>query len=104
MKVMRMLPSTLDVLFALGNNAADQLLKPDLDQYKYSSNLSALRYLIDSYDPGFWQSTIYDGWLNSIRALNPPADRSSLPPFMQTAAWWQEKMNTQLCIVGTAEA
>ena len=96
MKIMRMLPSTSDVLFALGNNAAAQLLKPDLDQYKYSSNLSALRYLIDSYDSGFWQSTIYDGWLNSIRALNPPADRSALPPFMQTAAWWQEKMNTQL--------
>ena len=95
-KIMRMLPSTLDVLFALGNNAAAQLLKPDLDQYKYSTNLSTLRYLIDSYDSGFWQSTIYDGWLNSIRALNPPADRSLLPPFMQTAAWWQEKMNTQL--------
>ncbi|HTY10472.1 MAG TPA: DUF3160 domain-containing protein [Bacteroidota bacterium] len=96
MKILRMLPSTLDVLFALGNNAAAQLLKPDLDQYKYSSNLSDLRYLIDSYDSGFWQSTIYNGWLNSIRALNPPADRSPLPPFMQTAAWWQEKMNTQL--------
>jgi Protein of unknown function (DUF3160)/FlgD Ig-like domain len=95
-KVTRMLPSPLDVLFATGNNAAAQLLKPELDQYHYSSNLTALRYLIDSYEPAFWQSTVYDGWLNSIRALNPPADRSTLPPFMQTAAWWQEKMNTQL--------
>jgi hypothetical protein len=91
-----MLPSTLDVLFSLGNDAAAQILKPELDQYKYSSNLSALRYLVDSYEPSFWQGTIYNGWLNSIRALNPPADRSALPPFMQTAAWWQEKMNTQL--------
>ncbi len=95
-KVLRMLPSSLDVLFAIGNNAAGQLLKPELDQYHYSSNLTALRYLVDSYEPAFWQSTIYNGWLNSIRALNPPADRSALPPFMQTAAWWQEKMNTQL--------
>ena len=95
-KILRMLPSTLDVLFSLGNDAAAQILKPELDQYKYSSNLSTLRYLIDSYEPSFWQSTIYNGWLNSIRALNPPADRSVLPPFMQTAAWWQEKMNTQL--------
>ncbi len=91
-----MLPSTLDVLFALGNDAAAQILKPQLDTYMYSSNLSALRYLVDSYEPAFWQSTIYNGWLSSIRALNPPADRSALPPFMQTAAWWQEKMNTQL--------
>ena len=95
-KILRMLPSTLDVLFALGNDATAQILKPELDQYKYSSNLSTLRYLVDSYEPSFWQSTIYNGWLNSIRALNPPADRSALPPFMQTAAWWQEKMNTQL--------
>ena len=95
-KILRMLPSTLDVLFALGNDATAQILKPELDQYKYSSNLSTLRYLIDSYEPSFWQSTVYNGWLNSIRALNPPADRSALPPFMQTAAWWQEKMNTQL--------
>ncbi len=95
-KILRMLPSTLDVLFSLGNNAAAQILKPELDQYEYSSNLSALRYLVDSYEPSFWQSTVYNGWLNSIRALNPPADRSGLPPFMQTAAWWQEKMNTQL--------
>ena len=35
-------------------------------------------------------------WLNSIRKLNPPKDRSALPQFMQTAAFWQEKLNTQL--------
>jgi Protein of unknown function (DUF3160)/FlgD Ig-like domain len=95
-KVTRMLPSSLDVLYALGNNAAAQLLKSELDQYHYSSNLSALRYLIESYEPGFWQGTIYNGWLNSIRALNPPTDRTGLPNFMQSAAWWQEKTNTQL--------
>ena len=95
-KVTRMLPSSLDVLFALGNNAAGQLLTSELDQYHYGSNLSAVRYLIDGYDPTFWEGTIYNGWLNSIRALNPPADRSGFPAFMQTAAWWQEKINTQL--------
>ena len=95
-KIKRMLPSSLDVLFASGNDAAAQILKPELDEYHYSSNLADLRYLIDSYEPAFWQSTIYNGWLNSIRALNPPSDRSVFPAFMQTAAWWQEKMNTQL--------
>jgi hypothetical protein len=95
-KIRRMLPSSLDVLFALGNDAAAQLLEPDLNHYHYSSNLAAVRYLVDSYEPGFWESTVYNGWLNSIRALNPPSDRKGLPAFMQTAAWWQEKMNTQL--------
>ncbi|MCK5086955.1 MAG: DUF3160 domain-containing protein, partial [Melioribacteraceae bacterium] len=92
----RMLPSTLDILFGLGNDAAAQLLVDELNEYKYSSNLAALRYLVDSYEQDFWESTIYNGWLNSIRELNPPADRTYLPEFMQTAAWWQQKMNTQL--------
>ncbi len=92
----RALPSTFDVLFSLGNDAAAQLLESELAQYHYSTNLAALRYLIDSYETDFWNSTVYNSWLNSIRSLNPPLDRTSVPPFMKTAAWWQEKMNTQL--------
>ena len=95
-KICRLFPSTLDVLFSLGNNASAQLLIGELNEYHYSSNLAALRYLIDHYDNEFWASSIYNYWLNSIRKLTPPEDRSSLPAFMQTAAYWQEKMNTQL--------
>ncbi|KAA3620458.1 MAG: DUF3160 domain-containing protein [Calditrichaeota bacterium] len=95
-KIKRMLPSSLDALFALGNDAALQLLQPELEDYNYAANLLSLRYLIDSYDDEFWQLSLYNGWLNSIRALNPPLDRSAYPDFMQTAAWWQQKMNTQL--------
>jgi hypothetical protein len=95
-KIWRPLPSSLDVLFSLGNDASAQLLTPELAKYHYASNLASLRYLVDSYDKDFWTSTLYNGWLNSIRALNPSADRSAMPRFMQTAAWWQEKMTTQL--------
>jgi hypothetical protein len=95
-QVRRMLPSTLDVLFALGNDASGQLLVPELERYHYATNLAALRYLVEAYEPSFWKSTFYNGWLDAIRALNPPPDRTTLPPFMRTAAWWQEKMNTQL--------
>jgi hypothetical protein len=94
--VRRMLPSTLDVLFGLGNDAAGQLVKTELDNYHYSTNLADLRYLINGYDSTFWNASLFNIWLNSIRQLNPPAQRNSLPPFMTTAAWWQEKMNTQL--------
>ena len=92
----RMLPSSLDVLFALGNDAALHLLEPEMQEYRYATQLAGLRYLIDSYDSDFWNATLYTGWLGAIRTLNPPADRTDLPRFMQTAAWWQEKMNTQL--------
>lgn len=95
-KVRRMLPSPLDVLFALGNNAAGQLLRPEMEQYPYGRNLAALRYLVDHYDGSFWTSTFANAWLSSIRSLNPPRERAGLPAFMRTAAWWQQKMNTQI--------
>jgi hypothetical protein len=94
--ICRLFPSTLDPMFALGNDAAAQLLKSQLDDYHYSSNLAALRFLINSYGSDFWDSTLYNLWLNSIRKLNPPKERNGLPTFMQTAAFWQEKLNTQL--------
>jgi hypothetical protein len=92
----RMLPSSLDVLFALGNDAAAQLLVPELQQYGYAPNLASLRYLVDDYQTETWDDSLYAGWLNTIRALNPPASRTELPTFMQTAAWWQKTMTTQL--------
>ncbi len=95
-RVRRMLPKTLDILFVLGNNGAAQLLQNELNQYHYAPNLAAVRYLVDSYDENWWQGSMYNGWLNSIRTLSPPTARDSLPAFMRTAAWWQEKMNTQL--------
>jgi hypothetical protein len=95
-KICRLYPSTLDVLFSLGNSASAQLLIDELNEYHYSMNLAALRYLIDHYNPDFWASSIYNYWLNSLRELNPPTNRDHLPAFMQTAAFWQEKMNTQL--------
>ena len=95
-RVCRLLPFLLDVLFGIGNSASAQLLQDELDQYHYSTNLASLRYLIDSYDEDFWMANFYSNWLGMIRELNPPEDRTNLPEFMQTAAYWQEKMNTQL--------
>ncbi|MHB1688203.1 MAG: DUF3160 domain-containing protein [Ignavibacteriaceae bacterium] len=95
-KSCRLLPSSLDPMFALGNSAAGQLLQDEITNYNYGGNLTALRYLIDSYGTDFWDESFYNLWLNSIRALNPPTDRSTLPPFMKTAGFWQEKLNTQL--------
>lgn len=94
--ICRLFPSTLDVLFAMGNNASAQLLQNELNEYHYSTNLAALRYLIDAYDDTFWNSSLYNIWLSSLKELNTIEDRTSLPDFMQTAAFWQKQMNTQL--------
>ena len=94
--ICRLFPSTLDPMFALGNDATAQLLIPELNQYYYSTNLAVLRYLFDAYTPEYWNSTFYRQWLNAIRTMNPPLDRGGFPSFMTTAAFWQEKLNTQL--------
>ncbi len=95
-QVCRLFPSSLDPLFALGNDAALQLLKPELETYHYSYILAGLRYLFDNYSDDYWRSSLYNAWVGSIRQLNPPEDRTTLPQFMTTAAFWQEKLNTQL--------
>ena len=95
-KVRRMLPKPMDALYALGNDAAAQLVQDELVRYHYAPNISGLRYLIDAYGEDFWTASLYNTWLNAIRTLNPPDDLERFPEFMRTAAWWQEKMNTQL--------
>lgn len=95
-RVCRLYPSVLDPMFALGNDAAGQLLKPELESYNYSLNLAGLRYLIDSYGEDFWQSSMYNNWLAGIRELKRGPENTNLPDFMNTAAYWQRMLNTQL--------
>lgn len=92
----RMMPSPLDAMFVLGNDATAQLLKNEVDRFKYAANLAALRFLTNSLEPSYWETSVYTTWLGAIRGLNPPLDRSGLPQFMQTAAWWQKSINAQL--------
>lgn len=92
----RLMPKPLDVMFTLGNDAAIQILKPEIEQYDYAKNLAGLRYLTSTFPKDFWESSLYSTWLSGIRSLNPPLDRKKLPRFMQTSAWWQKSLNTQL--------
>jgi hypothetical protein len=55
-----------------------------------------MRYLIDTKEAEFWNESLYNSWLSSIRALNPSEDKDNMPFFMRTGAWHQQKMNTQL--------
>jgi hypothetical protein len=95
-KMWRGLPDPLDAMFVLGNDNALPLLQDELEIYKYSCNLDALRYLADSYDAEFWNASMYNTWLQSIRELNPKEEQPGTPYFMKTVAWQQQKLNTQL--------
>lgn len=92
----RLLPDPLDVLYCLGNDDALPFLEEQLKRYDYASNLSALRYIIDSQGSDVWQGSLYNSWLQAIRTLSKSGRGENVPVFMQTGAWQQEKMNTQL--------
>jgi hypothetical protein len=96
-KIPRDMPDPLDVMAVLGNEDAIALLKDEFLQYLYAYKVDVLKYLVDAYDEDFWEQSLYNTWLAAIRDLNPPASAAGLPYFMQTAAWHQEKLNTQLC-------
>lgn len=97
-KMTRMMPDPLDAMYVLGNNDALPLLKDDLNNYEYARYLENMRYLIDSYDPSFWTSCLYNTTLSALKTMNPqeypPVEKQ--PLFMQSAAWHQQKLNTQL--------
>lgn len=92
----RLVPSTLDIMFALGNDAALQLLIPELQKFHYSDKLAELRFLIDHYGEEFWESSLYNLWLYAIKSLKPDPGNKDLPEFMKTSAWGLEKLNSQL--------
>lgn len=95
-EVHRMLPDPLDVMFVLGNEDALPLLEDEILEYHYAYKLEELRYLTESYDEGFWSQSLYNTWLNAIRSLNPPENKSGYPYFMKTTEWQTQKLNTQL--------
>lgn len=94
----RLMPDPLDALICLGNNDAINLMQTEIDGFKYGSNLANQRYLIKHKEKDYWQSSFYGSWLNAIKLLGEvnPAQSENAPQFMRTAAWQQQKMNTQL--------
>lgn len=101
-KVQRVLPSPLDAMFALGNDRALVHLQAELEQHPYQGALLLLRHLVDAHDDAFWSGNLYNGWLASLRALSgDPAEAAGLkkeatPAAMQTAAWHDKQLRTQL--------
>jgi hypothetical protein len=103
-KVIRRVPSGLDVAFAaLGNSH----VVPDLvgrmeggthrlrDGKPYQHNLAAVRNVIDGLAPEAWDETMYTSWLKTLRTLTAPTD-APLPEAMRTRAWAMKQTNTQL--------
>jgi hypothetical protein len=95
-KVPRALPSPLDVMYALGNDQAKIHLQSELAKYGYQDQLDSLRTTVEKYEAPFWVSSIYNRWLSILRTLNVDTTTSAYPQAMQTAAWADKMLHTQL--------
>jgi len=92
----RYMPSPLDAMFVLGFQEALPPLQSELDTYHYSGNLSVLRGLVDAYAPAFWQESMYNVWLDSIRSLGGDFSGSAYPEAMRTQEYARKLMHTGL--------
>ncbi|HVW24074.1 MAG TPA: DUF3160 domain-containing protein [Polyangiaceae bacterium] len=96
----RLMPNPLDAAFAaLGNDQA-YALDPDVATVReLPGALARVRALIDANGPSFWQSSFYNLWLASLRALSPtsdPASATGLPKVARTEPWGRRLLDTQL--------
>jgi hypothetical protein len=96
-KQRRMMPTGLDVMAALGHDAAVPLLEPELRRWNYAANLTACRSALDTRPPAFWQESLYNGWLDAIRHLSDDlCSQHYAPRAMKTAAWQHKQLQTGL--------
>ncbi len=89
----RLLPCSLDIPAALGSEAAyDQLASgiggqtPATDYAGYDENLSELKDEVAGKDDAFWQASLYNQWLHTLRPLLEEKGEG-YPTFMQSASW-----------------
>ncbi|MCX6875247.1 MAG: DUF3160 domain-containing protein [Verrucomicrobia bacterium] len=103
-RVLRRLPSALDINFAvMGNNTPASLLAqrmtssgvPYRDGLDYSRELVSVREVMDSQPPEAWGGTLYLHQLGALRTLSDPLP-ASVPEAMRTEAWKWKTVQTQL--------
>ena len=105
-KVLRRVPSALDVAFSiLGNSQivpelaariANTSGHPWRDGLPYQHNLAAVRNVIDGQSPAAWTNSIYSHWLACLRELSSPTTGTEFPEALRTRAWALKTLNTQL--------
>lgn len=95
----RMLPDVLDVPAALGSDTALQILEENgaADYAGYSENMQQLRMVLAADQGSLWLSSLYAGWLNTLRPLLE-VKGEGYPVFMQGGEWAKKNLE---CFAGS---
>ncbi|MBN1146429.1 MAG: DUF3160 domain-containing protein [Anaerolineales bacterium] len=93
----RELPSGLDVMAALGSQAAMQALEAagETAYANYLQQMSRLQTSVQSQDQAGWQSSLYSAWLYAFLP-QVGAKPQGFPPAMRTTAWSYKDLNSAL--------
>ncbi len=104
-RVVRRVPSSVDVAFTLFDNAAATPILasrirnrdgvPFRDGYPYQHHLGALRDVFAELDVVDWKDNIYTSWLHTLRQWSQPLD-PSIPEVFRTREWGKKTMSSQL--------
>jgi hypothetical protein len=95
-KIERLMPSGLDVMAALGNDEAARLLRPELERFKYSSNLLAARRAVAGIPAEQLEQSVAGLWLDALRKLDDVPARGEFPEAMKRTPYMRKQLQTQL--------
>jgi hypothetical protein len=95
-KQLRMMPTGLDVMSALGNDEAVSLLAPEIERHHYAANLLAARAVVEQLSPSTWDDTLYNVWLSALSKLDDVPAEPRFPSVMRSQAWQHKQLQTQL--------
>ncbi|MCY2991129.1 MAG: DUF3160 domain-containing protein [Planctomycetota bacterium] len=99
--VYRSLPHGLDVMAALGNRDARELLADELARFAYHPQLAAATQAVNEHLREMSSTrSLYDQWLSTLRTLHSPPEGSDqgkyFPQVMRSPAWRKKQLQTQL--------
>lgn len=99
--VERVFPTGLDVMAVFGSSRAAAIVDANPEIYNperwegYGGERTKLINEFSKLKPEQWNSNLYWGWLNALRALLVPAAKES-PAFMKNTAWQDKSLHTAL--------
>jgi hypothetical protein len=93
---MRLMPSPLDVMGALGSPRAMGHLVPELARFSYQDRLAGVADAVAALPARFWERDLYHDWLATLRELSADTTAQQYAPVFRTDAWADLKLQTQL--------
>lgn len=92
----KMLPTSLEVPAAMGNQRAIDLIKRDTNFYtypNYSTQMTTLQQAIASLPQAQWTQNLYWSWIYTLNGMKGKLGEG-YPDFMRSDKWAQKELNT----------